>query len=76
MPDRLALVKGPPAGRRAHLDRFCAALWPARAEAARGATAQALAQRNALLGRIRAGGAPAATLDAWDRELAGARASS
>ena len=33
---------------------------------------RALAQRNALLGRIRAGGASAATLDAWDRELAGA----
>ena len=31
MPDRLALVKGPPAGRRTHLDGFCAALWPARA---------------------------------------------
>ena len=32
MPDRLALVKGPPAERRTHLDGFCAALWPARAE--------------------------------------------
>ena len=48
-----------PAGRRTHLDRFCAALWPARAEAAPRATARALAQRNALLGRIRAGAAPA-----------------
>ena len=54
MPDRLALVKGPPAGRRAHLDGFCAALWPARAEARR-RYSRALAQRNALLGRIRAG---------------------
>ena len=32
LPDRLALVKGPPGLRRAHLDRLCAALWPARAE--------------------------------------------
>ena len=54
MPDRLALVKGPPAGRRNHLDGFCAALWPARAEARR-RYSRALAQRNALLGRIRAG---------------------
>jgi len=30
MPDRLALVKGPPAGRRSHLDGFCAAPPPAR----------------------------------------------
>src|SRR5437588_6965089 len=30
LPDRLELVKGPPAVRRAHLDQFVAALWPAR----------------------------------------------
>jgi DNA replication and repair protein RecF len=69
MPDRLALVKGPPAGRRAHLDGFCAALWPARAEPRR-RYSRALAQRNALLGRIRAGVASLETLDAWDLELA------
>jgi DNA replication and repair protein RecF len=71
MPDRLALIKGPPAARRAHLDRFCAALWPARAEARR-RYARALGQRNALLGRIRAGAGAMETLDAWDRELASA----
>ncbi len=69
MPDRLALVKGPPAGRRAHLDGFCAALWPTRAETRR-RYARALAQRNALLGRIRAGLADAGSLEAWDLELA------
>ena len=69
MPDRLALVKGPPAGRRAHLDGFCAALWPARTETRR-RYARALAQRNALLGRIRAGTAGLDGLDAWDAELA------
>lgn len=68
MPDRLALVKGPPAPRRAHLDRLAAALWPARAEA-RAAYGRALAQRNALLSRVRRGGDPSA-LAAWDRELA------
>jgi DNA replication and repair protein RecF len=71
LPERLALVKGPPANRRAHLDRFVAALWPARAEARRGYS-RALAQRNALLGRMRAGLASPRSLDAWDAELAGA----
>jgi DNA replication and repair protein RecF len=71
MPDRLALVKGPPAGRRTHLDGFCAALWPARTEPRR-RYSRALAQRNALLGRIRVGTASADTLDAWDHELAAA----
>ena len=54
LPDRLELIKGAPALRRAHLDQFVAALWPARA-ATRRAYAQALAQRNALIARIRAG---------------------
>ncbi len=69
MPDRLALIKGPPAARRSHLDGFVAALRPARAEARR-RYARALAQRNALLGRIRAGHASDDSLDAWDAELA------
>jgi DNA replication and repair protein RecF len=68
MPDRLALVKGPPAGRRAHLDRFCTALRPAGAEARR-RYSRALAQRNTLLGRVKAG-ADGASLDAWELELA------
>ncbi len=56
LPERLELIKGAPANRRAHLDQLVAALWPARA-AARTAYSRALAQRNALLGRIRAGAA-------------------
>jgi DNA replication and repair protein RecF len=68
MPDRLALVKGPPGPRRAHLDRLAAAIWPARAEAPAGYS-RALAQRNALLGRARRGGGDLG-LDAWDVELA------
>jgi DNA replication and repair protein RecF len=71
MPDRLVLVKGPPAARRAHLDRFAAALWPARSEPRR-RYGRALAQRNALLARVRAGQAGEASLDAWDAELAAA----
>src|SRR2546423_2795734 len=30
LPDRLALVKGPPTDRRAHMDGLLTALWPAR----------------------------------------------
>jgi DNA replication and repair protein RecF len=68
LPDRLVLVKGPPAHRRSHLDRFVAALWPARSES-RTAYGRALAQRNALLARVRAGSSAAGQLDAWDAEL-------
>jgi DNA replication and repair protein RecF len=66
LPDRLELVKGGPALRRAHLDQVIAALWPARA-ATRRAYGQALAQRNALLARS---AAASGSLDAWDAELA------
>src|ERR687883_1239250 len=69
LPDRLGLVKGPPALRRSHLDALVAALWPGRA-ATRRAYAQALAQRNALLARLRAGRGSRASLGAWDLELA------
>lgn len=65
MPDRLELIKGAPGARRAHLDQFVAALWPARRQNRR-SYAEALAQRNALLSR----GAGAGQLDTWDRELA------
>jgi DNA replication and repair protein RecF len=69
LPDRLELVKGPPAPRRAHLDRLIAALWPLRTETRR-AYARALTQRNALLTGIRAGRASRSALPAWDHELA------
>jgi DNA replication and repair protein RecF len=68
-PDRLELIKGVPALRRAHLDQFVTALWPART-APRRAYNQALAQRNALLGRITRGLADPQSLLAWDLQLA------
>jgi DNA replication and repair protein RecF len=68
-PDRLELVKGPPSLRRAHLDQVVAAIWPLRVNNRR-EYSRILAQRNALLGRIRSGRASSATLSAWDRELA------
>jgi len=69
LPERLELVKGAPAARRAHLDQVVAAVWPSRAET-RTAYSRALAQRNALVARIRAGATGPAALDAWDVELA------
>ncbi len=69
LPDRLELIKGAPSLRRAHLDQLVAALWPARVGPRR-AYAQALAQRNALIARIRAGSGTRAALAAWDAQLA------
>jgi DNA replication and repair protein RecF len=69
LPDRLELVTGTPALRRAHLDQVVAALRPARA-ATRRAYSAALAQRNALVAAIRAGRAGRGSLPAWDAELA------
>jgi DNA replication and repair protein RecF len=72
-PDRLRLVQGAPALRRAWLDRAVVRLWPALADAP-AEYARALAQRNHLLRRIRAGDAAPAGLDAWDGVLANAAA--
>jgi DNA replication and repair protein RecF len=72
-PDRLALVKGPPAERRAHLDQFVAARWPSRSEL-RLRFGQALAQRNALLSRLAAGSGSGDALGVWDATLAEAAA--
>ncbi len=69
LPDRLELIKGMPMLRRGHLDQFVAAMWPAR-RATRRAYGQALAQRNALIYRIRAGHGSRASLEAWDQQLA------
>ena len=68
-PDRLALVKGPPAERRAHLDRYVGARRPAQAELRR-RYGQVLAQRNALVTRLAASGGATGDLDVWDAALA------
>jgi DNA replication and repair protein RecF len=68
-PDRLQLVKGAPAHRRAHLDRLCGAIWPARADL-RHRFGRTLAQRNALVARIRAGLGSGESLPSWDERLA------
>ena len=68
VPESLLLVKGSPARRRAHLDTFAAALEPAYDAGLRDLNV-VLKQRNAHLWRVREG-APADSLDAWDRQLA------
>jgi DNA replication and repair protein RecF len=72
-PDRLTLVKGPPAERRAHIDGFVAARWPARAQL-RKRFGQAVAQRNALLSRLHAGYGSPEDLRIWDAGMADAAA--
>jgi DNA replication and repair protein RecF len=68
LPDRLELVKGAAAVRRTQLDTLVSALWPAR-RATRLSYARSLAQRNALVSRVRAGASPD-SLAGWTRELA------
>ena len=69
LPDRLELIKGAPSLRRAHLDQLVAGLWPARV-ATRRAYHQSLAQRNALIARIRGGAGSRNSLHSWDAQLA------
>ena len=72
LPERLALVKGPPAVRRAHLDRFFAALWPARARGAAPLRPRAGAAQRPARADPRGHGAASDSLDAWEQELGAA----
>jgi DNA replication and repair protein RecF len=63
-PDRLAVVKGGPATRRAYVDRAVGRLLPSRAALATEYSA-ALGQRNAGLRRIRAGFSSPEALEPW-----------
>lgn len=73
-PERLELVKGPPALRRAHLDRFVGARWPGK-EDLRREFGRTLSQRNALLSSIARGEGSPSALATWDAQLARAGAS-
>jgi len=68
-PDRLAVVKGGPAVRRAYVDRAVARLFPARA-ALPGEYATALGQRNAALRRVAAGASSPDALEPWTAAVA------
>jgi DNA replication and repair protein RecF len=63
-PDRLALVKGPPAVRRAYLDRSLSRILPSRA-AVPLEYLSVIGQRNAALRRIAAGVATRDSADPW-----------
>jgi DNA replication and repair protein RecF len=68
-PDRLGVVKGPPAARRAYFDRVLGRLAPARATfpAEYGA---AVAQRNAALRRVATGASGRDAIEPWSERVA------
>lgn len=68
-PDRLGVVKGAPAARRAYFDRVLGRLSPARAQLPVDYGA-ALAQRNASLRRVAAGVSSRAAVEPWTQQVA------
>jgi DNA replication and repair protein RecF len=68
-PDRLGVVKGAPAARRAYFDRSIGRLSPARAQLSADYTA-AVAQRNASLRRVAAGHSSREALAPWTAQVA------
>ncbi len=68
-PDRLVVVKGGPAARRAYFDRVLARLFPARSSLA-SAYGAAVAQRNTALRRVAAGLSSRDALEPWTEQVA------
>ena len=68
-PDRLAVVKGGPAARRAYFDRVVGRLFPARAAVPQDYLA-ALAQRNAALRRVQLGLSGRDAIEPWTEQVA------
>jgi DNA replication and repair protein RecF len=68
-PDRLGVVKGPPASRRAYFDRIIGRLAPARA-ALPAEYGAAVGQRNAALRRASAGVSGRAAIEPWSERVA------
>lgn len=68
-PDRLVIVKGGPAARRAYVDRSLARLYPARAHVAID-YATAVGQRNAALRRVALGLSDREVLAPWTAQVA------
>ena len=69
VPDRLAVVKGGPAVRRAYLDRMLGRVFPAQASLP-GEYGRALAQRNEALRRARSGSSTAEAVAPWTERVA------
>ena len=68
-PDRLTVVKGGPAARRAYFDRALVRLFPARAAVPQDYLA-ALAQRNAALRRVQLGLSGRDAIEPWTEQVA------
>jgi DNA replication and repair protein RecF len=68
-PDRLAVVKGAPAARRAYFDRVLGRVFPARTAAPQDYLA-ALAQRNAALRRVQLGLSDRDAVEPWTVQVA------
>jgi DNA replication and repair protein RecF len=68
-PDRLGVVKGPPAARRAYFDRVLGRFAPARASAPAEYGA-AVAQRNAALRRVAVGASNREAVEPWSERVA------
>jgi DNA replication and repair protein RecF len=68
-PDRLAVVKGGPAARRAYFDRVLGRFFPARASLPQDYLA-ALAQRNAALRRVQFGASSRDAVEPWTQQVA------
>ena len=68
-PDRLTVVKGGPAARRAYFDRVLGRLFPARASVPQDYLA-ALAQRNAALRRVQFGASNRDAIEPWTEQVA------
>jgi DNA replication and repair protein RecF len=68
-PDRLGVVKGPPAARRAYFDRVLGRFAPARASLPTEYGA-AVAQRNAALRRVAVGASSSAAVEPWSERVA------
>ncbi len=68
-PDRLTVVKGGPAARRAYFDRAVGRLFPARAAVPQDYLA-ALAQRNAALRRVQLGLSGRDAIEPWTEQVA------
>jgi DNA replication and repair protein RecF len=68
-PDRLTVIKGGPAARRAYFDRVLGRLFPARAPVPQDYLA-ALAQRNAALRRVQLGLSERNAIEPWTEQVA------
>jgi len=69
VPDRLAVVKGGPAVRRAYVDRMLGRVFPSQSDLP-GEYGRALAQRNEALRRTRAGASTREAVEPWTERVA------